>query len=96
MNIKLINRLAIMEYSQLKQICPFIFNSLITNNRDIIINNDFIIHNSNIVLINHNNTNDVVLNNINNSNWIDSLYFKNGFKHKILFKHYLQGKYKIK
>tara|TARA_B110000008_G_scaffold113961_1_gene116641 strand:+ start:679 stop:981 length:303 start_codon:yes stop_codon:yes gene_type:complete len=94
-NIKLINRLAVMEYGHLKEICPFMFNSSITNHTDIIINKDFTIHNNNIILISNNKTNDVVLNNIDNSIWIDSLYFKNGFKHKILFMHYLQGKYRI-
>jgi len=95
MNVNLVNRLALMEYSQLKKICPFILNNVKTNHKDIIINNDFTIHNDNIILNRNSKTNDVALDNINNSKWIDSLYFKNGFKHKILFVHYLQGKYKI-
>jgi len=90
MNTSLLNRLAIMEHSQLKMIVPFIYKCEKRTNVEAYLPHDFYIHND------HLHTNDKYIFDTNKLIWKPSLYFKNGFGKHIHFSDYLCDKYRIK
>ena len=90
MNVKLLNRMAIMEHSQLKTLVPFIYKCKTRSNVEVSLPHDFYIHND------HLHTNDQYIFDTNKLIWKPSLYFKNGFGKHIHFSDYLCKKYRIK
>ena len=89
MNTRLLNRLAIIEYNNLKGICPFVFKSIESQNKSIKLN-DFYIHNDYLHL------NNKSIDGAKKFIWQPRLYFKNGFNHEILLFDHLKNKYRIK
>jgi hypothetical protein len=89
MNIPLLNRLAIIEYNNLKGICPFVFKCIESKNKPLYLKN-FHIHNDYLHI------NDQEINNNKKILWQSTLYFKNGYDQNILLFDHLRGKYKIK
>ena len=90
MNVRLLNRMAIMEYSQLKGIVPFIYKCEMRKNVEISLPDNFYIHNDHLY------THDQYINGTNELIWKPALYFKNGFGTHIHFSDYLCRKYRIK
>ena len=89
MNSQLLNRLAIIEYNQLKNICPFIFKGIESRSKNIHLN-DFHIHNDHLYI------KDKTVNNNNKFIWQTVLYFKNGYNQNILLFYHLCKKYNLK
>ena len=87
-NTILLNRLAIMELNNLRNICPFVFKSLCSDNKEIIIPH-FYIHNDSLYIQNK------VINGKNEFLWQPSLYFKNGYNKNIFYYDYLVDKYNV-
>jgi len=87
----LLNRLATMEYQQLKMLCPFLYNGIYSNHQDIYLPKNIQIHN-NVFYIETDGVSTIG----HKLPWKHTLHFKNGFDERILFFDYLHGKYKIK
>lgn len=87
-NTALLNRLAIMEHNNLRNICPFIFKNKFSNNTEIVIPH-FYLHNDSLH-IQHKE-----IDGKNEFLWQSVLYFKNGYSNNILFYEYLTKKYNV-
>ena len=87
-NTRLLNRLAIMEHNNLRNICPFIFKGKCSDNKEVMIPH-FYIHNDKLYIQNKD------INGETEFLWQPSLYFKNGYNKKCLFYDYINGKYNV-
>uniref|UniRef100_A0A6C0LUC1 Uncharacterized protein n=1 Tax=viral metagenome TaxID=1070528 RepID=A0A6C0LUC1_9ZZZZ len=90
MNVSLLNRLAIMELHQLRNIVPFIYKCETRKNVDVSLPENFYIHNDYLY------TPDQYIFGTNKLIWQPSLYFKNGYGKHIHFSDFLSTKYRIK
>ena len=90
MNVKLLNRMAVMELHQLRNIVPFIYKCDTRKNVEASLPQNFYIHNDYLY------TNDQYIFDTNKLIWQPSLYFKNGYGKHVHFSDYLCQKYRIK